>query len=347
MIELLNSDYPPIGKRERTFEKAFSDLLNDTKKLKIATGYISEDSVATLLGLYRSGFDATLDLLVGMHYFEGFSKPQFMVLSELAMLLREKNLGNVYLANSVKYHGKVYSFMQTNGKLYSIVGSSNLTKITPVERIYDTDVFIDDENFNKEIISFFDILKDKNASDLNSFKEQDLKFLKNKPLFENYLSVENVGKEAAAQIQVHKTSTYFDIPLKTEEKSNLNCFFGKGRTNFSNGSTLPRPWYEVELIVSKSITSQQSYPVRDYVFNVITDDGYKFKCKTSGDFSKNFRSADDLKILGRWIKGRMENEGVLKIGEKVTEDTLKKYRRDSIRLTKTDIPDLWYLDFGV
>ncbi len=347
MIKLLNSDYPPIGKSGMTFEKAFADLLNDTKRLKIASGYISEESVATLLGLYRSGFDATLDLLVGMHYFEGFTKPQFMVLSELAMLLRERNLGNVYLADSVKYHGKVYSFMQTNGRLYSIVGSSNLTKITPIERIYDTDIFIDDEKINEEIVLFFDILKNKNSSDLNSFNEQDLKFLKNKSLFENYLSVENIGEEEIAEIQLHKTGTYFDIPLKAEEKSNLNCFFGKGRTNFSNGSTLPRPWYEVELIVPKGITIQKDYPIRDRVFNVVTDDGYKFKCKTSGDFSKNFRSADDLQILGRWIKGRMENEGVLKIGEKVTENTLRKYRRDSIRLTKTDIQDLWYLDFGV
>ena len=41
---------------------------------------------------------------------------------------------------------------------------------------------------------------------------------------------------------------------------------------------------------------------------------------------KNFRSAHDLKILGRWIKGQMENAGALKLGDKVTEETFKKVR---------------------
>ena len=52
-------------------------------------------------------------------------------------------------------------------------------------------------------------------------------------------------------------------------------------------------------------------------------------------------------ILGRWLKGRMENNKALNIGEKVTENTLKKYGRNNITLTKTTIPNLWYLDFGV
>ena len=42
---------------------------------------------------------------------------------------------------------------------------------------------------------------------------------------------------------------------------------------------------------------------------VFTDDGWKFRCKTSGDHAKNFRSEDNLEILGTWIKGRMEGFG--------------------------------------
>ena len=101
------------------------------------------------------------------------------------------------------------------------------------------------------------------------------------------------------------------------------------------------------MIVSSNITKLSGYPKKGQSFYVITDDGYKFKCSTMGDYSKNFRSADDLCILGRWLKGRMENSNALTIGEKVTENTLKKYGRNNITLTKTTIPNLWYLDFGV
>jgi hypothetical protein len=82
-------------------------------------------------------------------------------------------------------------------------------------------------------------------------------------------------------------------------------------------------------------------------FDVITDDGYKFACRVSGDFSKNFRSADDLQILGRWIKGRMENKRALNIGEKITDSNLRKYGRNTITLTKTKRENVWFLDFGV
>ena len=132
--------------------------------------------------------------------------------------------------------------------------------------------------------------------------------------------------------------------MKTEEKSNLNAFFGKGRIQAS-GISLPRDWYEVEIIVSKSITSQNGFPYcRESV--VYTDDGYTFLCKTSGDSSKNLRSSKDLKILGKWIKGRLENSNALVSGFPVTEDVFEKYGRSNIRLSKIG-NDEWFMDFGV
>ena len=80
---------------------------------------------------------------------------------------------------------------------------------------------------------------------------------------------------------------------------------------------------------------------------MVTDDGWSFKCKVSGDSSKNFRSEGDLKILGKWLKGRLENAGALKVGDPVTEDTLRLYGRDTFTLTKTERYGIWYLDFGV
>jgi hypothetical protein len=120
----------------------------------------------------------------------------------------------------------------------------------------------------------------------------------------------------------------------------------------------PRHWYESELIVPNAITEQSGYPQKNTdsaAFDVITDDGWEFSCKVSGDYSKNFRSEDDLKILGKWIKGRLENAGVLEVGQLVTPETFANYGRDSFSLIKTNKRiicngqprDLWYLDFGV
>jgi hypothetical protein len=81
-------------------------------------------------------------------------------------------------------------------------------------------------------------------------------------------------------------------------------------------------------------------------FTVYTDDGWKFRCKVSGDYSKNFRSEDDLQTLGRWIKGRMEAAGALKVGELVTAPMLQQYGKDRLVLTATRNPDVWFLDFS-
>jgi hypothetical protein len=131
----------------------------------------------------------------------------------------------------------------------------------------------------------------------------------------------------------------------------LNASFGEGRRNVQ-GFVIPRSWYEVELIVPKQITTLPGYPKADPkgdsgAFDVITDDGWEFRCKVSGDYSKNFRSENDLKIMGKWLKGRLENAGVLEPGSRVTDETLEEYGRNTITITKMEDLDKWYLDFGV
>jgi HKD family nuclease len=346
MIELLNSNFQPLKTPSKKFSDIFFDLfVNKASSTRIASGYVSEESIADLINLYETGYKKPLSLIVGMHYFEGFSYGQYYALLRLADILSAKKSGGVFISTLMKYHGKVYSFCE-NGRYSSIIGSSNLTKIaltkaTATERVYDTDLYIHDEAITADIEKFIADLQEKFCTNLKSLKFEELNIIEPANLFENYLSVEKVS---TADIRNHLTDVVFDIPLKTEEKSNLNVYFGKGRKNFANGSILPRDWYEIEVIVPSTTTSKKGYPQNEQ-FWVITDDGYKFECKTSGDYSKNFRSALDLKILGRWIKGRMENRHVLKTGEKVTEEVLTNYGRHSMRLTKTEIPNTWFLDF--
>jgi HKD family nuclease len=347
MIELLNSNFQPLKTASKKFSDIFFDLfVNKASSTRIASGYVSEESIADLINLYETGYKKPLNLIVGMHYFEGFSYGQYYALLRLADILSARNSGGVFVSTVMKYHGKVYSFCE-NGHYSSIIGSSNLTKIaiakeTAAERVYDTDLYIRGDAITSDIEKFIVDLQEKFCTDLKNLKFENLNIVEPANIFENYLSVEKVLIE---DIQNQLTDIFFDIPLKTEEKSNLNVYFGKGRKNFANGSILPRDWYEIEIIVPSTTTSKKGYPQNEQ-FWVITDDGYKFECKTSGDYSKNFRSASDLKILGRWIKGRMENRRVLKTGDKVTEEALTNYGRHSMRLTKTKISNTWFLDFG-
>ncbi|MCL2179542.1 MAG: NgoFVII family restriction endonuclease [Treponema sp.] len=347
MTELLNSNFQPLKTSFKKFSDVFFDLLvNRSSSTRIASGYISEESIADLINLYETGYNKTLDLIIGMHYFEGFSYGQYYALMRLNEILSSKNLGGIYISTLMKYHGKVYSFCE-NGKYISIIGSSNLTKISitkenSAERVYDTDLYINDEPAAADINNFIIDLQNKFCTNLNNIQFEKIKIIEPDNLFKDYLSVEKVSLD---NIKDKLTDISFVIPLKTEKKSNLNVYFGKGRQNFSNGSILPRDWYEVEIIVPSKTTEKNNYP-KNQQFYVITDDGYKFEYKTSGDYSKNFRSASDLKILGRWIKGRMENRRVLKICEKVTEEVLTNYGSHVIHLTKMKIPNTWYLDFG-
>ena len=77
--------------------------------------------------------------------------------------------------------------------------------------------------------------------------------------------------------------------------------------------------------------------------------------RTSGDYGKNLRSKDDLTILGRWIKGRMEANNALRSGELLTASSLQVYGRNTISMTQTSLTEeepeigrlsVWYLDFS-
>ena len=208
---------------------------------------------------------------------------------------------------------------------------------------------IDDRQQAESIRSFIRQLNRDATSNINDCDIQQ--FNENNSVLEEHENVHRVTQREIAECLSACTTTTFEIPIKGEEasQSNLNVFFGKGRVS-KNGLVKPRHWYEAELIVPRTIAMQPGYPraqTEEAVFQVVTDDRWKFCCKVSGDNNKNFRSEGDLKILGKWLKGRLENAGALKVGSLVTKDTLKRYGRDTFTLTKTKIPNTWYLDFGV
>ena len=350
-MEFLHSNYPPAKTACRTFADAFYDMLPGTSSLDIAVGYVTADSLIEVQKIVEFNDLRKLNLTIGMHYLDRFTKTEYNAAVDLNNYLRSNDRGQVRLVTPFRYHGKLYSYSDESGPYAGIIGSNNLSSITGGgSRVYESSILLDDRSLAAEMYGFIQRLVDgstENIADLaiDLFKEQNA-------LLDGHENVKKVDGHTLMTCIEARTNITFEIPIKGYEvspQSNLNVFFGRGRVS-KNGLVKPRHWYEVELIVPKNVATQAGYPVAktpEAEFDVITDDGWSFRCKVSGDYNKNFRSEGDLKILGKWLKGRLENAGVLNVGEPVTQETLQRYGRSSFSLTKTKIPGLWFLDFGV
>ena len=350
LMDLLFSNYPPLRTKFKSYPNTFRDLFQKSDEVSIATGYISTDSIVDLNRTIEINGGPSVQLCIGMQYFEGLTPIQKQAVEALNKTLVNNELGRVHMVTTFPFHGKISSFSKNKKIIGSLLGSSNLSNIVESYRQYEADVFLNNTLEAKKISDFIRQLITISSS---PFDELDIPLaIPQNDLLQNQLGVKHLTEGELVDVQQSLTRTTFEIPLKgdTSQKSGLNASFGEGRKN-PQGYIIPRPWYEVELIVPKGITSQKGYPQANTgsdtsAFEVFTDDGWKFKCKVSGDFSKNFRSADDLKILGKWIKGRLENSGVLRPGERVTDKTLVTYGRSSISFTKLKQGESWYLDFS-
>lgn len=351
-MEFLFSNYPPVKTGGKTFSDSFYSLLHQASAMDIAVGYVSSESLVELQKTIELNTNIhKLNLIIGMHYFDRFTKVQYNAATRLYQFLHDNKLGDVRLVTAFRYHGKLYSYSNQQGPFAGIIGSNNLSCIVDGgARTYESSLLLDDSVLAKKMNDFIVTLtnnatKSISEIDITEFNDENL-------LLEGHEFVRRMTASSVGAAMSQRTEVSFDIPIKPYEvspHSNLNVFFGKGRES-KNGLVKPRHWYEVELIVPKDITSKPGYPQsqsEEAVFDVITDDGWSFKCKVSGDYSKNFRSEGDLKILGKWLKGRLENAGALKVGEPVTAETLRDYGRNTFTLTKTAEPNVWFLDFGV
>lgn len=328
---------------ERSLNKVWMDLFMSADEIQMATGYVSNDAIKELHKiLEESDHNQKVNLLVGMHYLEGFSRPQYNSLCELNYFLQEKSRGSVYVSPRVKFHGKMYSF-KNNKEIHGLIGSANLTCFwDKAERTYETMLHLDDElsalKLYQNIQSTIESLgvPIHQAEKPNEFKEHNVHL-------EHCLGVEKVSKVKVENLFSQKSLYCFELPVKTEPQSSLNRFFATGRKN-QRGFYLPRPWYEAELIVSTRFLTANGYP-KQKDFTVITDDGWQFECNTTGQNGKNFSSKGDQTIFGKWVKGRLEASDCLNTGEPVTEETLRKYGNDKFEFRSTDNPDVWLLSF--
>jgi len=315
-------------------------LINNASLFNIATGYISSDSLVELKRMVdvRKG-QLSVNLFVGMNYINGFTKLQYSVLQDLSLYLHDNNCGKVYVSPHALYHGKMYSFMDScNNCLGSFVGSSNMSSFLSTSQSYiESDVFFSGKEGKIIDDNILHIIHDlgedfTEANPITSFLPPETDLLKGNERV--VLLSENEYNKARSRL----TTQTVKIPLKTEEKSNLNTYFGAGKTP---NKYSPRSWYEVEIIIPRNTANIEILPYKG-AFKVITPEHYSFMCERQGDNSKNLRSSGDLRILGKWIKGQMESTGAIRCGEKVTQETLNKFGRHSIVFTKST-DEFWFV----
>jgi len=354
-MDLLTSNIPPVKPNNKTFSDTFSTFLDESTRIDIAVGYITADSLVWLYETLKSISNIeNVNLIIGMHYWEKFTEREYKTAKKFDEFLHNENRGAIKLVKTFKYHGKLYSWSNKNGVYASAIGSDNLSSIITSKLIYEVSALLSEQSEAQKIKIFIDELA-RSTVDIEQYMRDERGF-RISDLLEGHEGVSKVDPIRLSEIIASKTGLVFELPLKGVDpskppsnrdgsKSNLNCFFGEGRRT-PNGRILPRPWYEVELIPGKAITSLPNYP--HTTFSVVTDDGWTFNCEVQGgeDGLKNFRSSGDLQTLGRWIKGRMEDAGALDIGQKVTINTIKKFDKNIIRLTKTTFENIWFLEFG-
>ena len=98
-MELLLPANPLIQSQIQTnsISKMYNKLVETSTELNIATGYITNDSIAALKQIieFRGG-ELNLSLFIGMNFLEGFTKPQYHAVRDLDTFLISNHLGHVY-----------------------------------------------------------------------------------------------------------------------------------------------------------------------------------------------------------------------------------------------------------
>ena len=359
-MKLLVSNFPPVATSHSSFVDRWTSLFNSNESINIAVGYASNDSLLYLKKLLELNSPKKLNISLGMANFDGIHRSQYEAAMELHRFLTNNDAGNVFISTQFPFHGKVQTFSNYGTLTAGLVGSSNLSNIVPPTNTlsrgnYEIDVVLSEFAVLQDLDAIVSRVIEEASTPIDQVRNLKIRQDSNRLLHSSF-EVNSVDERKQTSVWQSRLSKGFDIPIKTAAQSNLNVYFGEGRRN-AQGFVKPRHWYEVEIIVGLEVQrSHPNYPVKKE-FIAYTDDGYRLVLKTSGDYGKNLRSRDDLTVLGRWLKGRLEMAGALVSGSPVTEEVLRTYGRDSMTLTPTNLMErddvtgtdleVWTIDFGV
>lgn len=357
----LYSDVPPLRSNTRLIKNKIENLFESSDEVKIAVGYVSTKGLQRLDELVKINNIKNIQLVIGMYHVIGIPESIYNIATSLHEKWKKSGVGKIFFVNNMDYHGKEYLFLQDGKPIGAVIGSANLSVLAPegaALRQYEFADFTTDKNSCEELESHINsiILHCSSEADrLNDFSvvHERIDLLRQ---MDGIIEITNDEQERYTEM---KDKVHFDIPIKAPcyEKrfsdqsrdfahSNINVCYGKGRKS-KNGKVERRNWYEVQITVSKSITSSDEYPKGD-PFYLITDDNYKFIAHSTAQNNKQltaYGNNGNDRVFGHWIKGRLETAGYIEAFDNVDDDTegkgivtteiLKKAHMQTMVLTKT------------
>lgn len=333
--------------KSNALEPILFQLLADrsNKTFEAISGYVGRETVEKLRRTLDHRPDLSVKLVVGMAAKEGISQKTYDSLGLLHNELvsnrgvsGDKASGVYWFFSGEKgersrgIHAKAYR-IRGDGQDHLFVGSSNFSSSgLTASGNYEMTVTDVSVQARKEFDEFFRVHLTSGLNFVEFSKVADFPIRgKSGALRQKLTGLQKVERPVG-----FRDSPFVDIDLakniEKKSKSSLNVCFGRGRWARSTGKVTPRTWYEVEIVCPKSVTSSSAYPKGN--FTAITSDGFKFEGRTQGDYQKNLRSKEDLRTLGIWIKGLLEDAGALSRSpeETVTAETFEAYGNSILRL---------------
>jgi len=325
----VTSSVPPkFTKSTNTFENTFQTLLTNCVGMDIVSGYVDFWSGSTfgpsLVKKAKSGH--RIRILIGRAEKEGLHKATINAWAGFDAQLRAIDPDNGLYAPLTSIHAKVYIFYMEANQPIVYVGSSNFSHtglkgwlectVAPVASETSNIASFINNLFDPALLIDFNQIQAKGSPSYKKrWKKQSLKHLnthKIKP------STTQLATWPLTQIDLHKSA---------KPKSALNLFFGSGRRN-KKGIYKPRPWYEIELSLGT-----KNFPSLPKYFDAYTDDGFIMPMQRTGGGKKgnahlglkNLTSKGERKFFGEWLKGRLEQTGVLTKGHIIDTSTFLSF----------------------
>ena len=331
------------------FIKEFESSLKISNNITIASGYIGTTTIEDLeTRLVSTAKKGSCKILIGMIYHGGVTAKQLTALSSLDNKLRAISDDNGVYITRQQYHGKIYEFkLNEDIKLY--LGSSNFSKEGFASRLECT-TLIKDEETQKGVSSYLhNLFKLETTISLKDAALRVKSKSKTKSKASKELSDYIIPASEFPDITTALGTCNIKLRVDSQPRSSFNLYFDKGRKN-TNGKYAPRPWYEVEVTTTTDEIASPFYPkskllskeskARKGSFDAYfeyDDKYYKIKMVVHADNGKNIssdKSSGGRETLGRVIKGKLENAGLLTEGDLITSDILDAYGSDYIRLIK-------------
>lgn len=354
-------------KFDSIFQKALLPLISkgSCTEFTVATGYVGvpilKKMESKLLAIARRG---KCRIVIGMIFHEGCTQSTKNYLEQLDSRLRSINPVSGIFVTRFSYHGKVYKVVN-NSSAKVFVGSSNFSSASWKGR-KEFNIEIDEPQVKAKTLAFINYLI--SHKDTISLSKHSLKI---KAKGSKKVSISKNLKDYAVPIATYNALPepigQFDLRLRVDvnPKSGLNLYFGRGRLVRATGKYEPRPWFEIELAANANEYNTQHYPksvpkpnrsatskARIGKFVAYLKDGqtvYKIDMKVHSDNGKNISSAESSggrATLGKYIKGKLHNAGLLIEDELITSQTLSDYGRDNITFFKID-DSTYIIDFSV